>query len=41
VEQLRAYIDLGFEHFLFDPGDFPSMTTLETLAHEVLPLLNQ
>lgn len=41
VEQLRPYIDLDFDHFLFDPGDFPSMTTLETLAHEVLPLLNQ
>ena len=41
AEQLQPFIELGFDHFIIDAGDFPNMTTLETLAHEVLPLLNK
>ncbi|GLV54631.1 hypothetical protein KDH_14780 [Dictyobacter sp. S3.2.2.5] len=41
VEQLRPFIDLGFDHFIIDTSDFPNLTTLKMLAHEVLPLLNR
>jgi alkanesulfonate monooxygenase SsuD/methylene tetrahydromethanopterin reductase-like flavin-dependent oxidoreductase (luciferase family) len=41
VEQLQPFIDLGFDHFIIDTSDFPNMTTLQMLAHEVLPLLNR
>jgi alkanesulfonate monooxygenase SsuD/methylene tetrahydromethanopterin reductase-like flavin-dependent oxidoreductase (luciferase family) len=40
AEQLRPFIELGFDHFIIDVSDFPGLTTLKTLAHEVLPLLN-
>ncbi|GHO81997.1 LLM class flavin-dependent oxidoreductase [Dictyobacter formicarum] len=41
VEQLRPFIDLGFDHFIIDTSDFPNLTTLKMLAYEVLPLLNR
>ncbi|GHO99465.1 hypothetical protein KSF_095130 [Reticulibacter mediterranei] len=41
AEQFRPFIDLGFDHFIIDVSDFPRLTTLKTLAHEVLPLLNR
>jgi alkanesulfonate monooxygenase SsuD/methylene tetrahydromethanopterin reductase-like flavin-dependent oxidoreductase (luciferase family) len=39
VEQIRPFIDLGVDYFMFDCGDFPGQTTLEMLIHEVLPIL--
>jgi hypothetical protein len=41
AEQFRPFIELGFDHFIIDVSDFPGLTTLKTLAHEVLPLLNR
>ena len=40
VEQMRPFIDLGVDYFMFDCGGFPKLTTLEMLIHEVLPALN-
>lgn len=39
VNQLHPFIELGVDYFMFDCGDFPRLTTLELLIHEVLPLL--
>ncbi|QBD77424.1 LLM class flavin-dependent oxidoreductase [Ktedonosporobacter rubrisoli] len=42
VEQLQAYVELGFDYFMFMPGGLPrDLTTLELLTHEVLPTLNK
>ncbi len=40
VEQMRPFIDLGVDYFMFDCGGFPKLTTLEMLINEVLPALN-
>jgi alkanesulfonate monooxygenase SsuD/methylene tetrahydromethanopterin reductase-like flavin-dependent oxidoreductase (luciferase family) len=40
VEQMRPFIDLGVDYFMLDCGGFPELTTLEMLANEVLPALN-
>ncbi|GHO88693.1 LLM class flavin-dependent oxidoreductase [Dictyobacter formicarum] len=40
VEQFKPFIDLGFDYFMISAGGFPDPTTLEMLAHEVLPALN-
>jgi alkanesulfonate monooxygenase SsuD/methylene tetrahydromethanopterin reductase-like flavin-dependent oxidoreductase (luciferase family) len=40
VEQMRPFIDEGIDYFMLDCGGFPELTTLELLAHEVLPALN-
>lgn len=40
VEQMRPFIGLGVEYFIFDCGGFPKMTTLDLLIDEVLPALN-
>jgi alkanesulfonate monooxygenase SsuD/methylene tetrahydromethanopterin reductase-like flavin-dependent oxidoreductase (luciferase family) len=40
VEQMRAFIELGIDYFMLDCSGFPNLTTLELLAHEVLPALN-
>jgi alkanesulfonate monooxygenase SsuD/methylene tetrahydromethanopterin reductase-like flavin-dependent oxidoreductase (luciferase family) len=40
VEQMRPFIDLGVDCFLLDCGGFPRLTTVETLARDVLPMLN-
>ena len=40
VEQMRPFIDLGVHYFMLDCGGFPELTTLEMLANEVLPALN-
>lgn len=40
VEQMRPFIDLGVDYFMFDCGGFPKLTTLEMLVKEVLPALN-
>ncbi|RIK42826.1 MAG: hypothetical protein DCC55_07585 [Chloroflexi bacterium] len=40
VEQVRPFIDLGVDYFIFDCGGFPKPTTLELLIDEVLPALN-
>lgn len=39
VEQMRPFMDLGVDWFLLDCGGFPRLTTVETLAREVLPAL--
>lgn len=40
IEQMRPFIDLGVDYFMFDCGGFPKLTTLEMLVDEVLPALN-
>jgi alkanesulfonate monooxygenase SsuD/methylene tetrahydromethanopterin reductase-like flavin-dependent oxidoreductase (luciferase family) len=40
VEQMRPFIDLGVDCFLLDCGGFPRLTTVETLARDVLPMLD-
>jgi alkanesulfonate monooxygenase SsuD/methylene tetrahydromethanopterin reductase-like flavin-dependent oxidoreductase (luciferase family) len=40
VEQMRPFIDMGVDYFIFDCGGFPDLTTLELLISEVLPALN-
>jgi alkanesulfonate monooxygenase SsuD/methylene tetrahydromethanopterin reductase-like flavin-dependent oxidoreductase (luciferase family) len=40
VEQIRPFIALGVDYFIFDCGGFPELTTLELLINEVLPALN-
>jgi alkanesulfonate monooxygenase SsuD/methylene tetrahydromethanopterin reductase-like flavin-dependent oxidoreductase (luciferase family) len=37
IEQMRAFIDLGVDYFMFGCGGFPRLTTLEMLINEVLP----
>jgi alkanesulfonate monooxygenase SsuD/methylene tetrahydromethanopterin reductase-like flavin-dependent oxidoreductase (luciferase family) len=39
IEQMRAFIDLGVDYFMFSCGGFPRLTTLEMLINEVLPAL--
>ncbi len=41
IEQMQAFIDLGVDYFMLSAGGFPDFTTLETLLHEVLPVLNR
>lgn len=41
LEQMRPFIDLGVDYFIFDGGGFPELTTLELLIDEVLPALNK
>ncbi|QBD81118.1 LLM class flavin-dependent oxidoreductase [Ktedonosporobacter rubrisoli] len=42
AEQLQAFVELGFDYFMLVASDFPhELTTLNLLAHEVLPALNQ
>ena len=40
VDQMRPFIDLGVDYFMFDCGGFPKLTTLEMLISAVLPALN-
>lgn len=39
VEQMRPFIDLGVDYFMFDCGGFPKLTTLEMLIKDLLPAL--
>lgn len=42
VEQLQPYVEAGFDYFMISASGFPyDFTTLELLAHEVLPALNK
>jgi alkanesulfonate monooxygenase SsuD/methylene tetrahydromethanopterin reductase-like flavin-dependent oxidoreductase (luciferase family) len=42
VEQLQAFQEIGFDYFMIAARDFPhQLTTVELLAHEVLPALNR
>lgn len=41
VEQMMPYVELGFDYFMISAGGFPEIVTLETLAGEVLPMLNK
>ncbi|RPI86718.1 MAG: LLM class flavin-dependent oxidoreductase [Chloroflexi bacterium] len=40
IKKMRPFIDLGVSSFMVDCGGFPSLTTLELLIYEVLPVLN-
>lgn len=40
IEQMRPFIELGVDYFMFDCGGFPRLTTLELLIKDVLPALN-
>lgn len=40
IEQMRPFIDMGIDYFMFDCGGFPDLTTLELLVSEVLPAVN-
>ncbi|GCE28879.1 luciferase-like hypothetical protein [Dictyobacter alpinus] len=40
VEQFKPIVDLGIDYFMINGGGFPDTTSLELLAHEVLPALN-
>jgi alkanesulfonate monooxygenase SsuD/methylene tetrahydromethanopterin reductase-like flavin-dependent oxidoreductase (luciferase family) len=40
IEQMRPFIEMGVDYFMFDCGGFPRLTTLELLIKEVLPALN-
>lgn len=39
IEQMQPFIESGVDYFMLNCGDFPNLTTLETLAGEVLPSL--
>ncbi len=42
VEQLQPFVEAGFDYFMIRAGSIPhDFTTLELLAHEVLPALNK
>jgi alkanesulfonate monooxygenase SsuD/methylene tetrahydromethanopterin reductase-like flavin-dependent oxidoreductase (luciferase family) len=41
VEQVQPFVELGVDYFMLDCGGFPSLTTVQTLVHEVLPALNR
>ncbi|SRR5258707_1174606 len=42
VEQLLPFVEAGFDYFMISAGGVPSdTTTVEMLAHEVLPMLNK
>lgn len=41
IEQMRPYIELGVDYFMFNCLDFPNLTTLELLVSEVLPALQR
>lgn len=40
VEQMQPFVDLGVDYFILDCSGFPTLTTLEMLVNEVLPVLN-
>lgn len=40
IDQMRPFIELGIDYFMFDCGGFPRLTTLEMLIKDVLPALN-
>ncbi|GHO90843.1 hypothetical protein KSF_008910 [Reticulibacter mediterranei] len=37
IAQMRAFVDLGVDYFMFSNGGFPHLTTLEMLINDVLP----
>jgi len=39
LEQMRPFVDLGVDYFMFDCAGFPRPTTLQMLVSEVLPKL--
>lgn len=41
IEQVQPFIELGVDTFMLDCGGFPSLTTVETLIRDMLPVLNQ
>ncbi|MCL4299109.1 MAG: LLM class flavin-dependent oxidoreductase [Anaerolineae bacterium] len=41
VEQMRPFIEVGVDYFMFDCGGFPELMTFELLVNEVLPVLNK
>jgi alkanesulfonate monooxygenase SsuD/methylene tetrahydromethanopterin reductase-like flavin-dependent oxidoreductase (luciferase family) len=40
IAQMRPFIALGIDYFMFDCGGFPNLTTLNMLIKEVLPAFN-
>ena len=41
IEQMQPFIAAGVDYFMLDCGGFPTLTTVEMLVREVLPVLNQ
>jgi alkanesulfonate monooxygenase SsuD/methylene tetrahydromethanopterin reductase-like flavin-dependent oxidoreductase (luciferase family) len=41
VEQMQAFVAMGVDYFMLDCGGFPRLTTVEMLAHEVLPAIRR
>jgi hypothetical protein len=41
VEQLRPFIALGVDYFIFDCGGLPQLTTLDLLINQVLSAVNR
>jgi alkanesulfonate monooxygenase SsuD/methylene tetrahydromethanopterin reductase-like flavin-dependent oxidoreductase (luciferase family) len=41
IDQIRPFVELGVDRFMFDCGGFPRLTTVEMLVHEVLPALRK
>jgi alkanesulfonate monooxygenase SsuD/methylene tetrahydromethanopterin reductase-like flavin-dependent oxidoreductase (luciferase family) len=41
IDQMQPFIELGVDTFILDCGGFPSLTTVETLIADVLPVLNK
>jgi alkanesulfonate monooxygenase SsuD/methylene tetrahydromethanopterin reductase-like flavin-dependent oxidoreductase (luciferase family) len=41
VEQMRPFIELGVDYFMFDCADFPKLTGLQLLIDELLPRLGE
>jgi len=37
VEQIQTYVDFGIDYFMLGVRDATDLTTVELLAHEVLP----
>jgi alkanesulfonate monooxygenase SsuD/methylene tetrahydromethanopterin reductase-like flavin-dependent oxidoreductase (luciferase family) len=41
IQQMRPFTALGVDTFMLDCGGFPTLTTLELLIRDVLPVLNE
>lgn len=41
IEQMQPFIAAGVDYFMLDCGGFPTLTTVEMMITEVLPVLNQ
>lgn len=41
IEQMQPFVEAGVDYFMLDCGGFPSLTTVEMLVSEVLPVMNR